>query len=320
MVSTPQTGVDSVLVSASFLGWPFALFKLAAAFVTGLIAGVLVNRFTRPDQTDAAPDDEPTRDSAPGGLLEALRYALFDLLGAIHLWIIAGVVIAAIIGTAVPAESMSALPLTQGVPGMLVVLAISIPLYVCTTASVPIAAALIAAGMPVGSALVFLMAGPATNVATLGAVYRTLGGRVLGIYLGTVVVMSIALGVAFDFVVQTPATFAHPHSHGASLAAQVSAIFLVALLVLLSVRRLVERWSVARETSSDTADLRLVVEGMSCQHCVANVKGTLESFPTVEQASVKLATGEVEVQGRDLDAAELIGAVQKAGYSARQTE
>ena len=47
LISTPQTGVDSILVSASFLGWPFALFKLAAAFVTGLIGGAFVNRYAQ---------------------------------------------------------------------------------------------------------------------------------------------------------------------------------------------------------------------------------------------------------------------------------
>jgi len=197
MISTPQTGVDSILVSAAFLGWPFALFKLAAAFATGVVGGVLVNRLT---PAEAGADGETTLNSSGGdrGVSGAIRYAVLDLLAAIDLWLIAGVLVAALITTLVPADFFVGQSWAQGLVGMLVVLAISLPLYVCTTASVPIAASLIVAGMPAGSALVFLMAGPATNVATIGAVYRTLGASVLGLYLGTVVVMSLGFGLLFE--------------------------------------------------------------------------------------------------------------------------
>ena len=84
---------------------------------------------------------------------------------------------------------------TQGIWGMLLMLAISLPMYVCATASVPLAASLIVAGMSPGSALVLLMAGPTTNVATMGAIYRAFGQRVLAVFLGTVIVMSISLGL-----------------------------------------------------------------------------------------------------------------------------
>ena len=87
---------------------------------------------------------------------------------------------------------MDGLAAYGGLAAMGVTLVIAVPLYVCATASVPIAAALVASGLPTGAALVFLMAGPATNVATLGAVYRTLGRRPLAIYLSTIIVGSVA--------------------------------------------------------------------------------------------------------------------------------
>ncbi len=205
MISTPQTGVDSILVSAAFLGWPFALFKLAAAFVTGLVGGALVNRLTEPDPPRAQEGLDADARDRPRGPYAVLRYAVFDLLGAIDLWILAGVVVAALIPVLLPADFFASQAWSQGIWGMLVMLAIALPLYVCTTGSVPIAASLIAAGLPAGSALVFLMAGPATNVATFGAVYRTLGSRILVIYLATVITLSLGFGLLFEGLIQAPA-------------------------------------------------------------------------------------------------------------------
>jgi uncharacterized membrane protein YraQ (UPF0718 family)/copper chaperone CopZ len=320
MISTPQTGVDSVLVSASFLGWPFALFKVVAAFMTGLIGGALANRFTEPDpgETESLPSgsDNATPD---GGFVGAVRYALFDLLAAIDLWILAGVLAAALISALLPADYLADQAWAQGIGGMLLVLAISIPLYVCTTGSVPIAASLIAAGMPTGTALVFLMAGPATNVATLGAIYRTLGARVLTIYLATVVVMSIFFGLTFDSLVEAMPATPVEHDHGFDWVAVTSAVSLSVALGFLSVRRLRNRLHrVLGGRGADSFDraagLTLEVEGMSCGHCVANVKKALEGFDSVEEADPDLASGIVRVRGSHLDPSTLAAAVEKAGY------
>jgi len=321
MISTPQTGMDSLLVSASFLGWPFALFKLAAAFVTGVIGGTLVNRFT-------APDDRPRHESAvtvaepnAGGLKGALRYAVFDLLAAIDLWVLAGVLVAALITTFIPADYLAGLTWTQGIGGMLLVLAVSIPLYVCTTGSVPIAASLIAAGMPTGTALVFLMAGPATNVATLGAVYRVLGTRILAIYLGTVILMSILLGLGFDALMQAVhAGWAVPAGghggHGSEHYLEIgSTLLLSGLLAYLSGLRLKAMLQVRHGATQET-DLMLKVEGMSCGHCVASVKRSLEGVAAVSEATPDLASGLVRVRGDHLDVTDLIRAVEGAGFRA----
>ncbi len=318
LISTPQTGVDSLLVSASFLGWPFALFKLVAAFVTGLFGGVLVNRFTRhePKLPLAAGDGDGAE--AGNGPTRVIRYAVYDLLGAIDLWILAGVIVAALITTLVPADYFADRAWSAGIVGMLLVLAISVPLYVCTTGSVPIAASLIAAGMPAGSALVFLMAGPATNVATIGAVYRALGGRVLAIYLGTVIVMSLVLGLGFDFLLGDVTQAQGMHEHGVDWLALWSAVLVIALMAYLSVRRVRNRLAErAAARNPQPKDLVLQVEGMTCQHCVGRVRQTLEGFETVEEAIPSLSTGQVRIRGRHLDVSELIAAIERAGYQAK---
>jgi uncharacterized membrane protein YraQ (UPF0718 family)/copper chaperone CopZ len=318
LISTPQTGIDSVLVSASFLGWPFALFKVAAALVTGLVGGGAVNRLTV-DEPVAAPSEtsEQREQNAQPGPIRALRYAVFDLFGAIDLWILAGVLAAALISTLVPADYFSGQAWSQGILGMLVVLAISLPLYVCTTGSVPIAASLIAAGMPAGSALVFLMAGPATNVATIGAVYRALGGRVLSIYLGTVILMSMAMGLGFEFVLGDAAHTHASHAHGPGVLSLVSSLLVIGLMLFLLGRRLRRRLrSATALRGAGSRDLILEVEGMTCEHCVSRVKRTLEAFDSVDEATPSLSAGRVLIRGGHLDATALAEAVQKAGYKA----
>lgn len=332
MISTPQTGVDSILVSAAFLGWPFALFKVVAAFVTGVLGGVLVNRFTRSQHATGA--EGQTALNVPGsdrGLAGAVRYAVFDLLAAIDHWLIAGVLVAALITALVPGDFFTGQAWAQGFAGMLVVLVISLPLYVCTTASVPIAASLIAAGMPAGSALVFLMAGPATNVATIGAVFRTLGGVVLGLYLGTVVVMSLGFGLLFDQVLTAAPVLDAAHDHGGGWLATLSALALLGLLGLLQWRRWQARGSAADAAAlggaadgspdgSPDGNLVLHVQGMSCQHCVGSVKRSLEAMDTVTAATPDLGSGRVRIQGGGFAVPELVQAVEAAGFTVSGVE
>ncbi|ESQ11266.1 MAG TPA: hypothetical protein DDY14_05885 [Chromatiaceae bacterium] len=314
MISTPQTGVDSILVSAAFLGWPFALFKLVAAFMTGLIGGALVNRLVPLQTSSSAQQSSPSdTQQTDRGLFGALRYAVFDLLAAIDLWLIAGVLAAALVTTLTPQDFFAGQVWAQGLLGMIVVLAISLPLYVCTTASVPIAASLIAAGMPVGSALVFLMAGPATNIATIGAVYRALGLHVLGLYLSTVIIMSLGFGLLFDHLLGISVhAGVHSHASGGWFAILSTAV-LLALLVVLSIKRL--RNYLSEPIPVEDAALVLHVKGMTCQHCVGSVKRSLEALDSVDEAQPDLSSGSVLIRGGRLKSSALVQAVEKAGFS-----
>ena len=141
LISTPQTGVDSVAVSASLLGWPFAIFKLGAAAVTGMIGGLLVNATER-SSGDAARAEMPVEDpERRHPIVELVRYSLFELLAMIDVWIVVGVLVSAAITVAIPAGYLDDVTWVQGLGGMLVVFALALPMYVCSTSSVPIAAA-----------------------------------------------------------------------------------------------------------------------------------------------------------------------------------
>jgi uncharacterized membrane protein YraQ (UPF0718 family)/copper chaperone CopZ len=315
LISTPQTGVDSILVSASMLGLPFAIFKVISAFISGLIGGILVNYFTLHNNISQVITPVNSISIANSNrILNALHYAVFDLLGAIYWWIIGGIIAAALITTLIPPDYFTNQTWTQGILGMLIALAISVPLYVCTTGSVPIAASLIAAGMPPSTALVFLMAGPATNVATIGSIYQVLGGRVLFLYLGTVIVTSLIFGWSFDFVLANTVSLHHQHIHAATLIDIAAALLVIGLLLFLFIRYLIENFM--QQTTVQSSDVLLKVNGMTCQHCVARVKSALEKCESVQEAIPNLSTGIVRIHGIQPKLNTLIQAVEQAGYKA----
>ncbi len=256
---------------------------------------------------------------AAGGRVAVLRYALFDLLATIDLLIIAGVLAAAFVTVVRPTGYLAGLGWTQGIAGTLMVLAISVPPSVCTTGSVPIAASPIAAGMTAGTALVFLVAGPATNVATLGAVYRTQGGRVLALYLGTVAFMSISLGLLFDSLLSGVRPTDDLQPHGVDWIGTPAAIAVTVLLTYLVLRRVGAVPDERRTRAADEQGVTPKVEGMSCQHCVASVKRSLEGLEAVDEASPNLVSGLVRVRRDRLDASELVRAVEQAGFQVSGT-
>lgn len=245
LVSTPQTGVDSIVVSAAFLGWPFALFKVASAFVTGVIAGGVVHL------TEGQPKDELTPPVSsqqaagclPSKIREAARFAVSDLLAGFIFWVILGILVSALITTLMPPGALSDTVLSNSVAGVLLMLFVSLPLYVCATGSVPVAAALVGAGMPTGAALVFLMAGPATNAATLGAVFKQFGTRVTSIYVAVIAIGSVGLGLLYE-VISLPLYSSVSAGHGShSLLHQSAAVVLLVLATWILYQRLKSRWT-----------------------------------------------------------------------------
>jgi uncharacterized membrane protein YraQ (UPF0718 family)/copper chaperone CopZ len=317
LISTPQTGVDSILVSGSFLGWPFALFKVLVAAVTGLVGGWLIDALPN-RRIEAAKN--PAAAAAPSGqrgLRDLLAHGL-DIVRSIWLWLVFGVLVSAAINAFVPDSYLGGLGSLGILPSALAALAISIPLYVCATASVPIAAALVAGGLPTGAALVFLIAGPATNVATIGAVYRQFGGRVVAIYLGTIIAGSVLGAVAYEAFLSgmTAQTAAAHHHETHPWWAQASGLILLGLFAWFAVAD-VRRWWQRRmsKTKRSQIELRIAVQGMRCANCVAHVERALQKLAGVESYDVHLEPGEAVVRGV-ADAAAVRQAIREAGYQA----
>ncbi len=313
MIATPQTGADAMLVSAKFLGWPFALFAVASTALTGLVGGWLTEAFGGARRSTAAPA-APAAGSEQDRSLRGMFLHAIDILRSIWRWLVAGILASAAITVLLPPGALAGLGAWGPLGAGLLALAVSLPLYVCATASVPVAAALVAAGMPPGAALVFLMAGPATNVSTLGAVYRGFGRRVLAIYLGTLVVASLALAMLFEWVIPAPGVLAATvHEHGASPWEIAAALGLLALLAWFAVEDL--RRLGVRPASAAAAEPvhELAVEGMVCGGCAGRVERALAATPGVTSATVTLEPGRAVVRGQ-VDDERLREAVAVAGY------
>ncbi|MCZ6727985.1 MAG: permease [Acidobacteria bacterium] len=311
LISTPQTGVDSILVSASFLGWPFALFKVASAAVTGLVGGWWTELAT--PASEARPVEQ-RGGSRPGSVVSEMTAHGVDILRSIWRWLLFGVIVSAAIEVLLPTEALAAIGRFGSFGAGVAALVVALPLYVCATASVPIAAALVAAGMPAGAALVFLMAGPATNMATIGAVYRGLGKRPLAIYLTTIVVGSLGLGVLFDGVIgSTAARAAMAHEHEAAWWGIASALILVGLLVWFAAEDLSRMAKGTKLDAGDGDHVTIPIEGMTCEDCVRQVESALRATEGVTAVGVSLEDGRAVVAGSA--GAELLRqAIAGAGY------
>jgi uncharacterized membrane protein YraQ (UPF0718 family) len=203
LLSTPQTGVDSIFVTYSLLGPVFAIFRPVAALVTGLFGGTLVNVFDQnpAEQNQPCTDDCCNDTKKENRLLKALRYGFLVLPADIGKAMLVGLVIAAVISATIP-DDFFAVYLTAGggLLAMVVMMAVGIPMYVCATASVPIAAALIEKGLDPGAAMVFLMTGPATNAAAFTTLWSILGKKTALLYLLSVVVCAFAAGFVLDLI------------------------------------------------------------------------------------------------------------------------
>ncbi len=311
MISTPQTGVDSIMVSAGFLGLPFALFKVGSALLTGVIGGWLADAVST--ETQGTSEVQPEDGSRPG-LREGIAHTV-DVLRTIWVWLVFGILASAAISVWIPTETLTAVANWGSLGAGLAALALSLPLYVCATASVPIAAAFVAGGLPASAALIFLMAGPATNIATMGAVHRALGGRMLAVYMGTLMFGSLSLGLLFDFVIgpsMVTATVAHG-DHGGGIFGDASAIMLLALFVFFGWES-VSRWLQARRLRSSTERVSVIqVSGMTCGGCRGKLERVLNADERVSAASVNLEPGEARVHGT-ITESELRELVFDAGF------
>ncbi len=318
LISTPQTGVDSILVTLSLLGPIFAIYRPIAALVSGVVGGAVVSAggkgeaSTGPSEKcgEACCAAEPGR----GKAVRALAYGFVTLPRDIGWTLLVGLAVAALISAVVPEGYFSTL-VPPGPLQILVLMLVAVPVYICATASVPVAAKLIVAGVSPGAAFALLMTGPATNAATVATVWKVLGKRTCLIYLATMMLAAFAGGLLLDGIVSVQDVKAAMH-HGWMPAwlKGVSAVALLGVLAAGAFHR--HRHTETVEHSHGAQSLTLAVKGMTCSHCAASIRRTLSQCPGVAGVEVDLAGGRAEVSGRELDAALLCGAVGELGYGA----
>ncbi|MFI3277537.1 MAG: permease [Rikenellaceae bacterium] len=194
LISTPQTGVDSILITYSLIGLPFAIMRVVVAFITGVIGGVATNIVEKESNTHKPEISKPTaQGDRKGGVKEVLNYGFREFLMSIAKWLLQGMVLAALLSTIIP-DGFFTTYLDNELLSMVIVLAASVPLYICATGSVPIVAVLMMKGLSPGAALILLMAGPATNAATINVIRQIFGNKTLLSYLASIIGGALIFG------------------------------------------------------------------------------------------------------------------------------
>lgn len=329
LLSTPQTGVDSIFVTLSLLGPVFAVFRPLAAFVSGIIGGSLITLLDSDDE----PQPEtvsPSQDDCSNPALESrglvyrvFHYGFVTLPSDIGRPMMIGLVLAGIISWIIPDDFFAEI-LGTGIAAKLVMMVAGIPLYVCATASVPIVAAFIAKGMSPGAALVFLMTGPATNAAAITIIWKLLGKRTTIIYLGTVAVLSITFGVLLDGIFAMKGVSAEPGMSWMlpdSVKTAAGVVLLGIFAAALRPRFTEKDTTVAKKKGDKEMDkVTLQITGMTCTHCADTIKRSLTELAGIDSVEIDLADGKGIVSGRDLDVDSLCRVISELGYDSALLE
>lgn len=286
LVSTPETGVDSVSVSYALLGPVFAIVRPIAAIFSAIYAGLMVKFFAEKDtpshehhgccsksparsdgqehsthdhehcDTDSSQNNadsccgtpDPAQEK-PNKLATLLQFSTGKLLEDITLWLLVGLLLAAAIQTWVPTSFLTSWG--DGFLAMLVMALIGVPMYICATASTPLAVGFLSAGLSPGAILVFLLAGPATNVSTMGMIGKEMGKRTLVIYIFCILSSSIGLGYLLNLLVDTYALGSfiptgegqHIHGGGVELIYGLCALVLSLLIARNTWRIGMKKWT-----------------------------------------------------------------------------
>ncbi len=225
LISTPITGVDSVLATYGIFGWIFTIYRLFTSMIIAIVAGIFTNIFDKDEVSEpkfslqkgqnmknlsiksfATVTTQKEQKEEDLGLKfkefsikKALRYSFVNLLGDIAKPLFWGLLLGAAISVAIP-QNLSNLLVNYPMLSYIIAISIAVPMYVCATASLPIAASLMLSGVSAGAAFVFLSAGPATNIVTIGVVKKMLGKKSVYIYLGSIIAGSLLFGLGLDYI------------------------------------------------------------------------------------------------------------------------
>jgi len=232
LISTPQTGIDSIAATYALMGPFFAIYRPIAAFLAGIFGGVVVKIFNRhPEKTEIIKDFENVSCSCEHEhnheheenstcscgecssceqveqkkgfkrFLGLFSYAYGGFLDEIGKDFVIGIIVAALISAFLPPSIFVDAGLDHGILAMLIMVVIGLPMYVCSTSSIPIAISLMIKGLSPGAAFVFLFAGPVTNAASIIILRKVIGKKATVLYMSSVIVSAIVGGLILDLLV-----------------------------------------------------------------------------------------------------------------------
>jgi uncharacterized membrane protein YraQ (UPF0718 family)/copper chaperone CopZ len=309
LISTPQTGVDSILITYGMLGPVFAMTRPVIALITGVIGGLFTEQINSEDYTTSI----KTNHKHPKKTLkDAIKYAFISLPQDIAGPLIKGILMAGLITLLIPDNFFQDYGIT-GWSAMILMAVLSIPMYICATASVPIAAGLISSGIEPGAAFVFLMAGPATNIATISVIINTLGKKIVYIYLSTIFTCSIISGALINkFIIINLNSMHHQMNHNHWLNILSGLLLLAVCIYAISNKFFIKD---VIENLKNKADLSFIVKGMTCNHCKETVTEAINTCDGIQDVTINLESGQTFIYGNNLNKQHIITSINNVGYS-----
>lgn len=297
LTSTPSTGVDSILATYALLGPFFAILRPVFALVLGLVAGCFTSKSTD------LPSDEVREVHNPNSSLltklkSAISYGLVDLIDDLRKWLIIGVLVGGAISAFIPQEFFEDPRVQQY--SYLSVFLIAIPLYVCATSSIPIAASLVLKGLSPGAAFIFLTVGPATNTATLSFILGSMGKKVAAVYVMSIAACSFGFAYVLDtfFLELMHSSFkSFGHEHYNPWWYTLSG----AILLVLMVQKYIYKKKIEQEpevVKCDPSVCRVLeVSSMTCMGCVRSIEKILSKVKGLDRYDVQLTKKRVLLWG-----------------------
>ena len=298
LISTPQVGADSFMITYSLIGWLFAIFRIIASLITAFFAGILINIFDKEEIEQSGHENNASE--LETSYLDRIKilpnYIEYELFGSIANYLLLGLIIAGLIGVFVP-DSFFETYLNNSFLSMLVMLVVGIPMYVCASASTPIAASLLMKGISPGAALVFLLTGPATNAVSFSAVTKIVGKKSTSIYMVSIVLVSLALGYflnIFSDFFGIKESMLHHHEAIPYWIKLTGSILMIMMFIWYYVKLYIAGRFMNKDKSIKIDKIHLAVQGMTCMHCAGTVKKAVESVEGVSDVNVILNDNRIE--------------------------
>lgn len=325
LIATPTSGVDSIAATYSLMGPFFAVYRVLASFMSALFSGTVANLLQPGTYVNKVEDSKSILTQSSLSFRERIirifHYAFIELVSEIGKWLIVGIFIGGVITYILP-EDFFTNTLTSGWQTIILMIVISVPIYVCATGSIPIAAALLLKGINPGAAFVFLLAGPATNSVTITVISKFLGKKTTIIYLTTLVISSMGLGFLLDVLwshFSINVSF-HHHIHQEILPKWMelgSALILLILLIKTFIPNKQKHNEMNKAEKYDKKSI-LTVPDMTCNNCVMHVKNAIQNVDGVGNIFIDLKTKKVEIYcDLNTDENAIKTQIEKAGYSVK---
>lgn len=321
LVSTPQTGVDSIIATYAMLGFPLAIIRPVVALLSGIFGGVLTNLA----DGKKVPESIENKGEVNGerSIKEMFRYGFVEMMQDITKWLVIGLLIAALLAVLIPDDFFTT-TVSNEYLAMLLILIASVPLYVCATGSIPIAAVLLMKGLSPGAALVFLMAGPATNTASMAVISNTMGRKTFWLYLLSIIGGALIFGTMVNELIprnwiidHLPGiVLDHEHAHGPGWFKIASALLLGLLMLNGYLQKLFDRKKIKTESDRyNKISMRTYkIEGMTCNHCKAAVEKGIREMDDMAEVFADPESNELRVSSEAIDDEKVRKTIEGLGY------